>query len=154
MQRNEHPESEQADPPSERPASRYFSQPVAPEAAPPEPVIDTSPPQALHPEVEESADTLDVRASTEADSSEATTPRRSRARSGDGAKPGASPRKAAAPRVRGARAGGDAGDAANAESPAAGPEASAAEAEGATPAKAAAARPRSRARKPAAKPAE
>jgi len=154
MQRNEHPESEQADPPSERPASRYFSQPVAPEAPPPEPVIDTIPPQALRPEVEESADPLEVRASTEADSSEATTPRRSRARSGDGAKPGASPRKAAAPRVRGARAGGDAGDAANAESPAAAPEASAAEAEGATPAKAAAARPRSRARKPAAKPAE
>ena len=28
-QRNEHPEAEQADVPAERPASRYFSQPVA-----------------------------------------------------------------------------------------------------------------------------
>lgn len=153
-QRNEHPESEQADTPVERPASRYFSQPVAAEAAPPEPVIDTSVPQALRPEAEEGADTPEVSASTEADSSQAATPRRSRARSGDSAKSGASPRKAAAPRSRGARAGVDAGDAANAESPAAAPEASATEAEGTTPAKAPAARPRSRARKPATKSAE
>ncbi len=148
-QRNEHPESEQADTPAQRPASRYFSQPVAAEAAPPEPVIDTTAPQALRPEVEEGADTPEVSASTEADRSEAATPRRSRARSGDSAKPAASPRKAATPRARGARAEGEAADA-----PAAAPEDSAAEAEGTTSAKAPAARPRSRARKPAAKPAE
>ncbi|KZT14513.1 NYN domain protein [Acidovorax sp. GW101-3H11] len=148
-QRNEHFEAEEADAPVERPASRYFSQPVAPE-----PVIDTTPQQELRADVEEGENTLESGASTEADSPEASTPRRSRARSGDGAKAGASPRKAAAPRARGARAGGDAGDAANAESPAAAPEASAAEAEGAAPAKAPVARPRSRARKPAAKPAE
>ena len=148
-QRNEHPESEQADAPAERPASRYFSQPVALEAVPPEPVIDTTAPQALRSEAEESADTPEASASTEADSSEAATPRRSRARSGDSAKPAASPRKAATPRARGARAGGEAADA-----PAAAPEDSAAEAEGTTSAKAPAARPRSRARKPATKPAE
>ena len=148
-QRNEHFEAEQADAPAERPASRYFSQPVALEAVPPEPVIDTTAPQALRPEVEEGADTPEVSASTEADSSEAAPSRRSRARSGDSAKPAASPRKAATPRARGARAGGEAADA-----PAAAPEDSAAEAEGTTPAKAPAARPRSRARKPAAKPAE
>lgn len=153
-QRNEHPESEQADTPAERPASRYFSQPVALEAVPPEPVIDTTAPQALRPEAEEGADTPEVSASTEADSSEAATPRRSRARSGDSAKPAASPRKAATPRARGARAGGDAGEAVHVAPPAAAPDASAAEAEGTTPAKAPAARPRSRARKPAAKPAE
>ena len=153
-QRNEHPESEQADAPVERPASRYFSQPVAAEAAPPEPVIDTSAPQVLRPEAEEGADTPEASASTKADSSEAATPRRSRARSGDSAKPAASPRKAAAPRARGARAGGDAGEAVHVEPPAAAPEDSAAEAEGTTSAKAPAARPRSRARKPAAKPAE
>ena len=148
-QRNEHFEAEQADAPAERPASRYFSQPVALEAMSPEPVIDTTAPQALRPEVEEGADTPEVSASTEADSSEAATPRRSRARSGDSAKPAASPRKAATPRTRGARAGGEAADA-----PTAAPEDSAAEAEGTTSAKAPAARPRSRARKPAAKPAE
>ena len=137
-QRNEHPESEQTYTPAERPASRYFSQPVAPEAVPPEPVIDTTAPQALRPEVEEGADTPEVSASTEADSSEAATPRRSRARSGDSAKPAASPRKAATPRARGARAAGEAADA-----PAAAPEDSAAEAEGTTSAKAPAARPRS-----------
>lgn len=153
-QRNEHFEAEEADAPVERPASRYFSQPVAPEAAAPEPVIDITPQQELRADVEEGENTLEGGASTEADTPEAATPRRSRARSGDGAKPGASPRKAAAPRARSARAGGDTGDATNAESPAAAPEASAAEAEGATPAKAPAARPRSRARKPAAKPAE
>ena len=152
--RNEHFEAEQADAPAERPASRYFSQPVALEAVPPEPVIDTTAPQALRPEVEEGADTPEVSASTEADSSEAATPRRSRARSGDSAKSGASTRKAATPRARGARAGEDAGEAVHAEPPAAAPEDSAAEAEGTTPAKAPAARPRSRARKPAAKPAE
>ncbi len=147
--RNEHFEAEQADAPAERPASRYFSQPVALEAVPPEPVIDTTAPQALRPEVEEGADTPEVSASTEADSSEAATPRRSRARSGDSAKPAASPRKAATPRARSARAAGEAADA-----PAPAPEDSPAEAEGTTSAKAPAARPRSRARKPAAKPAE
>ena len=148
-QRNEHFEAEQADAPAERPASRYFSQPVALEAVPPEPVIDTTAPQALRSEAEESAETPEVSASTEADRSEAATPRRSRARSGDNAKPAASPRKAATPRARGARAEGEAADA-----PAAAPEDSPAEAEGTTSAKAPAARPRSRARKPAAKPAE
>ena len=148
-QRNEHFEAEQADAPAERPASRYFSQPVASEALPSEPVIDTTAPQALRPEAEESADTPEVSASTEADRSEAAPPRRSRARSGDSAKPAASPRKAATPRARSARAGGEAADA-----PAAEPEDSAAEAEGTTSAKAPAARPRSRARKPATKPAE
>ena len=150
--RNEHFEAEQADAPAERPASRYFSQPVALEAVPPEPVIDTTAPQALRPEAEEGADTPEASASTEADRSEAAPPRRSRARSGDSAKPAASPRKTATPRARGARgarAGGEAADA-----PAAAPEDSAAEAEGTTSAKAPAARPRSRARKPAAKPAE
>ncbi|PUA95261.1 NYN domain-containing protein [Acidovorax sp. 107] len=150
-QRNQHPESEQVDTPAERPASRYFSQSVAPEAALPEPVIDTTPLQEMRSEVEEGEDTPKVGASTEADGPEASTPRRSRARSGDGAKPGASPRKAAAPRARSARAG---GDAVSAESSSAAPEASDAEAEGTTPAKAPAARPRSRARKPATKPAE
>ena len=153
-QRIEHFEAEQADAPAERPASRYFSQPVALEEVPSEPVVDTTAPQALRPEVEEGADTPEVSASTEADRSQAAPPRRSRARSGDSAKPAASPRKAAAPRARGARAGGEAGEAVHVELPAAAPEASAAEAEGATPAKAPAARPRSRARKPAAKPAE
>ncbi|GDY37027.1 NYN domain-containing protein [Acidovorax sp. NB1] len=153
-QRNEHFEAEQVEAPAERPASRYFSQPVAPEAVLPEPVIDTSAPQALRPEAEEGADTPEVSASTEADLSEAAAPRRSRARSGDSAKSGASTRKAATPRARGARAGEDVGEAVHAEPPAAAPEASAAEAEGATPAKAPAARPRSRARKPAAKSAE
>ena len=148
-QRNEHFEAEQADTPAERPTSRYFSQTVALEAVPPEPVIDTTAPQALRSEAEESADTPEVSASTEADRSEAATPRRSRARSGDSAKPAASPRKAATPRARGARAEGEAADA-----PAAAPEDSPAEAEGTTSAKAPAARPRSRARKPAAKPAE
>ena len=148
-QRNEHFEAEQADAPAERPASRYFSQPVALEAVPPEPVVDTTAPQALRPEAEEGADTPEVSASTEVDSSEAAAPRRSRARSGDSAKPAASPRKAATPRARGARAEGEAADA-----PAAAPEDSPAEAEGTTSAKAPAARPRSRARKPAAKPAE
>ncbi|UCU98672.1 NYN domain-containing protein [Acidovorax radicis] len=148
-QRSEYPESEQADTPAERPASRYFSQPVAPEA-----VIDTPPQPELRSEVEEGEDTPEGGASIEADGPEAAPPRRSRARSGDGTKSGASPRKAAASRARSARAGGDAGDATHAESPAAAPEASAAESEGATPAKAPAARPRSRARKPAAKPAE
>lgn len=148
-QRNEHFEAEQADAPAERPASRYFSQPVALEAVPPEPVIDTTAPQALRSEAEESADTPEVSASTEADRSEAATPRRSRARSGDSAKPAASPRKAATPRARSARAAGEAADA-----PALAPEDSPAEAEGTTSAKAPAARPRSRARKPAAKPAE
>ncbi|WP_422847802.1 NYN domain-containing protein [Acidovorax sp. M14] len=148
-QRNEHFEAEQADAPAERPASRYFSQPVALEAVPPEPVIDTTAPQALRSEAEESAETPEVSASTEADRSEAATPRRSRARSGDSAKPAASPRKAATPRARGARAEGEAADAT-----AAAPEDSPAEAEGTTSAKAPAARPRSRARKPAAKPAE
>ena len=152
--RNEHFEAEQADAPAERPASRYFSQPVALEAVPPEPVIDTTAPQALRSEAEESADTPEVSASTEADRSEAAPPRRSRARSGDSAKPAASPRKAAAPRARGARAGEDAGEAVHAEPPAAAPEDSAAEAEGTTSAKAPAARPRGRARKPAGKPAE
>lgn len=153
-QRNEHPESEQADTPAERPASRYFSQPVALEAVLPEPVIDTTAPQELRSEAEEGADTPEASASTEADSSEAATPRRSRARSGDSAKPAASPRKAATTRARGARAEGDAGEAVHAEPPAAAPEASAAEAEDTKPAKAPAARPRSRTRKPAAKPAE
>ncbi len=153
-QRNEHPESEPADTPAERPASRYFSQPVAAATVLPERVIDTSAPQALRPEAEEGADTPEVSASTEADSSEAATPRRSRARNGDSAKPAASPRKAATPRARGARARGDAGEAVHVDPPAAAPDASAAEAEGTTPAKAPAARPRSRARKPAAKPAE
>ncbi|AFU47777.1 hypothetical protein C380_20415 [Acidovorax sp. KKS102] len=154
-QRNEHAESEQADAPAERPASRYFSQSVLPEVAAPEPVIDTTPQQAPAPEAEGgSADTPEFSASIEADVSEVATPRRSRARSGDGTKSVASPRKAAAPRSRSARAGVDAGDAANAESPAAAPEAPAAEAEGGTPAKAPAARPRSRARKPATKSAE
>jgi len=148
-QRNEHFEAEQADTPAERPASRYFSQPVALEAVLPEPVIDTTGPQALRPEAEESADTPEVNASTEADSSEAATPRRSRARSGDSAKSAASPSKAATPRARGARAAGEATDA-----QAAAPEDAPAEVEGSTPAKAPAARPRSRARKPAAKPAE
>lgn len=148
-QRNEHPESERADTPAERPASRYFSQPVAPETVSPEPVIDTGAPQAQRSEAEEGADTPEASASTEADSSEAATPRSSRARSGDSAKPAASPRKAATPRARGARAAGEAADA-----PAAAPEDSPAEAEGTTSAKAPAARPRSRARKPAAKPAE
>ena len=148
-QRNEHPESEQADTPADRPTSRYFSQPVAPEAVPPEQVTDTTAPQELRAEVEEGENTLEGGASSETDRSESATPRRSRARSGDSAKPAASPRKAATPRARGARAGGEAADA-----PAAAPEDSAAEAEGTTPAKAPAARPRSRARKPAAKPAE
>ncbi|KRB40876.1 NYN domain-containing protein [Acidovorax sp. Root70] len=150
-QRNEHFEAEQVEAPAERPASRYFSQPVAPEAVLPEPVIDTTPLQELRAEVEEGEDTPEGGASTEADGPEASTPRRSRARSGDGAKPGASPRKAAAPRARGTRAG---GDAVSAESSSATPEASDAEAEGASAAKAPAARPRSRARKPATKPAE
>lgn len=151
-QRNEHPESEQADTPAERPASRYFSQPAAIEAVPSEPVIDTAPPQELRSEAEAgSADTPEASTSADTDSPEAATPRRSRARSGDSAKPGASPRKAATPRARGARA---AGEAAHAEPPAAAPEASAAEAEGTTPAEAPAARPRSRARKPATKSAE
>lgn len=153
-QRNEHPESEPADTPAERPASRYFSQPVAAESVPPEPVIGINAPQAPRPEAQEGADTPEVSASTEVESAEAAPPRRSRARTGDSAKPGTSTRKAATPRARGARAGGDAGDVANAESPAAAPEASAAESEGTTPAKAPAARPRSRARKPATKPAE
>ena len=148
-QRNEHPEPEQADTPAERPASRYFSQPVAIEAVLPERVIDTSAPQALRPEAEEGADTPEVSASTDTDGSEAAPPRRSRARNGDSAKPAASPRKADTPRARGARAGGEAADA-----PAAAPEDSPAEAEGTTSAKAPAARPRSRARKPATKPAE
>lgn len=69
----EHFEAEQADAPAERPASRYFNQPVALEAVPPEPVIDTTAPQALRPEVEEGADTPEVSASTEADRSEAAT---------------------------------------------------------------------------------
>src|SRR3989344_5352682 len=102
-------------------------------------------------EVEEGADTPEGGASTEDDGPEAATPRRSRARSGDGAKPGASPRKAATPLARSARAGGR-------ELPphpfTPAPAPSAAEAEGAPPARAPAARPRSRARKPAAKPAE
>ena len=151
-QRNEHLESEQADTPAERPASRYFSQPVALEAVPPEPVIDTTAPQALRPEAEEGADTPEASASTEADRSEAAPPRRSRARSGDSAKPAASPRKTATPRARGARGARAEGEAADA--PAAAPEDSPAEAEGTTSAKAPAARPRSQARKPAAKPAE
>ena len=150
-QRHEHLEAEQADTPVERPASRYFSQSVAPEAAPPELVIDSTPLQEMRSEVEEGADTPEGGASTEDDGPEAATPRRSRARSGDGAKPGASPRKAATPLARSARTG---GREVSAESSTAAPEASAAEAEGATPAKAPAARPRSRARKPAAKPAE
>lgn len=155
-QRNEHFEAGEADAPVERPASRYFSQPVAPEAVAPEPVIHTTPQPELRHQVEEGEDTVESGASTEAEAegAEAAAPRRSRARSGAGAKAGASPRKATAPRARSARAGVDADDAANAESPAAAPETSGAEAEGAAPAKAPAARPRSRARKPAAKPAE
>lgn len=153
-QRNEHPESEQADTPADRPTSRYFSQPVAPEAVPPEQVTDTTAPQELRAEVEEGENTLEGGASSETDRSESATPRRSRARSGDSAKPAASPRKAATPRTRGARAAVDADDAANAESPTAAPEDSDAVAEDTTPTKAPAARPRSPARKPAAKPAE
>ncbi|WP_426305213.1 NYN domain-containing protein [Acidovorax facilis] len=158
IQRNEPLESEQADAPPERPASRYFSQPVAAEAAPPETLIDTAPEQEAYPGAQDDIGAPVERTLTEDDDAETAAPRRSRARSGDGAKAGASPRsagrKAATPRAHGARAVADGGDAEGASSASATPEPSAAGAEGTTPTKAPAARPRGRARKPAAKPAE
>ncbi len=148
-------ESEQTDAPSERPASRYFSQPVPPEAAPLPQVIEGIPEQSARSEALEGAEAVAAQMPPENDEAEPVAPRRSRARSGGGAKPAASsPKAAATPRVRGARAVVDAGDAAGAEASASATEAPAAEADGAAPAKAPAARPRSRARKPATKSAE
>jgi len=154
-QRNEQHESEQADTPSDRPASRYFSQPVTPESAPLEPVIDSTPEQDARAEALDGSEAPAGPIPPENDGAEPAAPRRSRARSGGGAKPAASaPKAAATPRARGARAVADAGGAASADASASAAEAPAAEAPGAAPTKAAAPRPRSRARKPAAKPAE
>lgn len=148
-------ESEQTDAPSERPASRYFSQPVTPEAAPLERAVDGIPEQDARSEVFEGTEVPVEQMPSENDGAEAVAPRRSRARNGNGAKPAASsPKAASTPRARGARAVADAGDAARAEAPASAAEAPATEAEGAAPAKSPAARPRSRSRKPTAKPAE
>ncbi|MBD9395399.1 NYN domain-containing protein [Acidovorax sp. ACV01] len=148
--RSESHEPEQADAPAERPASRYFSQPVAAEVAPlpdafPEADDGASPPAGLAP--------------AEPDGVDAAAPRRSRARSkGDsssGNSAGGAGRKTAAPRARGARAVADASDAAGSQpSATAAPEPTAPDAEGAAPTKPSAARPRSRTRKPADKPAE
>ncbi len=147
--------SEQADVPSERPASRYFSQPVAHEAGPLERVIDSSPEQDARTEALDGSEAPAAQIPAENDGAEPAAPRRSRARSGGGAKPAASaPKAAAAPRARGARAVADAGGATAAEASASVADAPAAEAQDADPTKVAAPRPRSRARKPAAKPAE
>ena len=143
-------EPESADVFTERPASRYFSQPVAPEAATLELAIDAVPPLEGHPTAQEDTDTS--AAPAEVDVPDAAAPRRGRARRADEAEAASSPRsagrKSATPRARRARAVAEAGADAGAPSPAA------VDAEGEAPAKAPSARPRSRARKPAAKPAE
>ena len=154
--RGEPQEPEQADAPAERPASRYFSQPVAPEPVPREPAIDTSAQPAAHHLPGDDAGAPAGLTPPEAEGAEAAAaPRRGRSRSGDDTKAGtgtrSASRKAATPRARGARAADGGGDAGAAPQPAtAAPEPAAPEAEGAAPAKAPAARPRSRARKPAA----
>lgn len=138
-----------ADVPSERPASRYFSQSVAPEAALLEPVIDSPAAPDARSEASDAPGAHAERTS-EDDGAEAAAPRRGRARTGDGAKATASRRKAATPRARDAQAATGADDAVGA-APAATvlPPSAAPDAEGTAPAKAPA-RPRSRARKPAA----
>lgn len=150
---------EQADAPPERPASRYFNQSVAVGAALQEPVADTAPVQDARLDAEDGAGASVQGHSAQHDGADAAAPRRSRARSGDDAKSGATPRstsrKTVAPRVRGVRAATEAGDAEGAPSLAATiQQQSATDAEGTEPAKAPAARPRSRARKPSEKLAE
>lgn len=159
--RNELNESDVAEVAAERPASRYFSQPAALEAAPLEVPIDAAPGANAAPAPQDEAGApAEPAPAAEADGSEAAAPRRSRARGAKEPEAGASPRstgrKAATPRSRGARAvdaaaGGAAG---SSSAPVAALESSTGDAEGVEPAKAPAARPRSRARKPAAKPAE
>ena len=149
-------EAESAEAFIERPASRYFSQPVAPEAAVPEPVIDVTPAADAQPAAPEEADASAAPApAAEVDGPEAAAPCRGRARRADDAEAASSPRsagrKAAAPRARGARAAADGGDnTAGGLVPASvAPESSNPGAKGAEPAKPPAARPRSRTRKPA-----
>jgi hypothetical protein len=139
-----------ADVPSERPASRYFSQSVVPEAALVEPVIDSPAAPDAGSAALDDAPGARAERTPEDDGAEVAAPRRGRARTGDGAKATASRRKAATPRARDAQAATGADDAVGA-APAATvlPPSAAPDAEGAAPAKAPA-RPRSRARKPAA----
>jgi hypothetical protein len=150
---------------SERPASRYFSQPLPSEAAPQDFEAEAAAAPEVSPEAVESTGGLaaQVVASSETEPGsdaveQPAAPRRSRARRGDDgpatdAAPRAAGRKTAVPRKRGNR--GAADDGAEAAAAASAPEpAAAANAEGDAPAKAPTARPRSRARKPAAKPAE
>lgn len=144
---------DQAEAPSERPASRYFSQPVAPEARPLEPAIDPTPLLESPTEAGAGADALAGLTPAEHDGGEAEAPRR-RARSGEGAKgttgTRSASRKAATPRARAAGAVAETDDAAGVQLPVAvAPEPSTPGAQGSAPAKSPAARPRSRARKPA-----
>ena len=143
-------EPDLADVPSERPASRYFSQSVVPEAALVEPVIDSPAAPDAGSAALDDAPGARAERTPEDDGAEVAAPRRGRARTGDGAKATASRRKAATPRTRDAQAATGADDAVGA-APAATvlPPSAAPDAEGAAPAKAPA-RPRSRARKPAA----
>ena len=146
---------DQAQAPSERPASRYFSQPVVPEAKSLDSAIDTPPLLEVPSDVGAGADASAGLTSASHDGSEAETPRRSRARNNEGTKgttgTRSASRKAATPHARGAGAVAETGDAAGGQLPvASSPEPSAPGAEGAAPAKPPAARPRSRARKPAA----
>lgn len=154
-------EHDQPEAPAEqRPASRYFSQSAAAsEATPWEPTIDTPTVSDARTEAEEGSDAPAPLAAPEPEGVEAAAPRRSRARSGESAKAGTGTRsasgKAATPRARGARAGSEAGDAPVSQpSATAAPESAATDVQGASnngsPAKSPAARPRSRARKPAA----
>ena len=163
-QRNDLDSSELSEAAPERPASRYFSQPLTSEAAPQEPTAEAAPAPEVSPEAFEStgglaaqADAAGVEPVPGSDSAEPASPRRSRARRGDDGVvtdtvPRAAGRKAAAPRKRGN--GGADDDGADAATAASAPEAAAADVEGAAPTKTPAARPRSRTRKPAAKPAE
>ncbi len=143
----------QADVPSERPASRYFSQPVAPETALLEPMMDSTLERDARSEAPDGTDAAAERTSLKDDNAEAAAPRRSRTRGGEGAKAAMGRSKAAAPRARGARgaqAAFEAGDVVGAEPLAeVAPQSITPDAEPVAPAKVPA-RSRSRARKPAA----
>ena len=160
--RNEPPESGQAEASDERPASRYFSQP-APPGASATPLEPASEALALEDAPRPAQDAMDnpaqPAAPAEAEAPAAAAPRRGRARSAEAAeaetRPRAASRKAATGRTRGAAAAPDAGDGSAAPSSAASvPESATVDTESAGPVPAPIARPRSRARKPAAKPAK
>lgn len=163
--RGEVPEAEPADAPIERPASRYFSQPAAAGTAPSQPVEVALAPHDAPGLAQDVMEAEATPASAEVVTSEAAAPRRGRARSADNdaaavARPRAAGRKAPAGRTRSVAAAADARavdesdipPAAGAPKPATATDT--AGTDSADPAAAPAERPRSRARKPKATPAE